>query len=615
MKRKILSLLLAVFLLVGLLPTAALAAEQEEALPEPEVFKDMFADIGISAIAADEDSYYAPDTPAPGKLVAYYLRMSGALDDYFGTEPGTMFRCSVPYETYAKLADAAFEKHEDMKAYMIKENAYDASTDTVIWSPSGGGDVWDWIPLSVHRTENGYQVQGLFLLDPVDDDSNAQIYRDYFPHSYVDEEGVSHTSNIYIYYPVELTVMDQAHGGKINGYTKFDYYIHKAKTDSGAQNETLYVRPASSKKTEDETYNSVTLMDTQSVTFLSTDGKPLADTMKTFVHNDHIWYPASQGFSFDVKVNEGYVLQQVECTTTAGTTILKPPYTVPANSESVTLTAVVKEDSHHYGDWSVTKAATCTEAGVEARSCTDTGCDAVQTRQIAALGHAWDEGILTKAATKESTGSKTLTCTRCNAVKTVTLPMLVVAAEKFADVAADTWSTPGIQYCVENGIMSGTGGNLFAPAVTTTRAQIVQILYNLEGEPAVSEEAPFTDLTQDWYKNAISWAYQKGVVAGVGDKSFAPDLPVTREQIAVIIMEYVDRVLKLEHSWKLADLRAFPDSADVSGWAKNAVADAVALGLISGEENNGSIYLNPQGSATREQVATILMEFCTSVRN
>ena len=163
--------------------------------------------------------------------------------------------------------------------------------------------------------------------------------------------------------------------------------------------------------------------------------------------------------------------------------------------------------------------------------------------------------------------------------------------------------------------MSGTGGNLFAPAVTTTRAQIVQILYNLEGEPAVSEEAPFTDLTQDWYKNAISWAYQKGVVAGVGDKSFAPDLPVTREQIAVIIMEYVDRVLKLEHSWKLADLRAFPDSADVSGWAKNAVADAVALGLISGEENNGSIYLNPQGSATREQVATILMEFCTSVRN
>ena len=189
----------------------------------------------------------------------------------------------------------------------------------------------------------------------------------------------------------------------------------------------------------------------------------------------------------------------------------------------------------------------------------------------------------------------------------------VDVTQMFTDVTKN-WAYPGIQYCVTHQLMSGVGGNLFAPKMTTTRAQIVQILYNLEGEPKVSGATPFTDLTQNWYKDAVLWAYQTGVVVGTSATTFAPDRPVTREQIAVILMEYMTKVLKLERTWTPADLSVFPDAGSVSGWAKDALADAVALGLISGASNGGQTYLEPQGSATREQVATILMEFCKNVK-
>ena len=190
----------------------------------------------------------------------------------------------------------------------------------------------------------------------------------------------------------------------------------------------------------------------------------------------------------------------------------------------------------------------------------------------------------------------------------------VDVTQMFSDVTKN-WAYPGIQYCVTHKLMGSTGGDKFAPTMTTTRAQIVQILYNLEGEPKVSGTTPFTDLTQDWYQDAVLWAYQTGVVAGTGDgTTFDPGLPVTREQIAVILMEYTDRILNIKRTWAPADLSGFPDAGSVSDWAKDAMADAVALGLISGASNGGQTYLNPQGSATREQVATILMEFCKNVK-
>ena len=190
----------------------------------------------------------------------------------------------------------------------------------------------------------------------------------------------------------------------------------------------------------------------------------------------------------------------------------------------------------------------------------------------------------------------------------------VDVTEMFTDVTKN-WAYPGIQYCVTHGIMGGMGNGTFAPTGTTTRAQIVQILYNLEGTPAVSGTTPFTDLTANWYKPAILWAYQNNVVAGKSPTTFDPEGPVTREQIAVILTQYMFHVLKMERTWTPADLSTFPDGAQVSSWAKEAMQDAVALGLINGTKApDGKVYLDPQGSAARQQVATILMNFCQNVK-
>ena len=190
----------------------------------------------------------------------------------------------------------------------------------------------------------------------------------------------------------------------------------------------------------------------------------------------------------------------------------------------------------------------------------------------------------------------------------------VDVTQMFTDVEKN-WAYPGIQYCVTHGIMGGMGDGTFAPTGTTTRAQIVQILYNLEGTPAVSGTTPFTDLTANWYKPAILWAYQNNVVAGTSPTTFDPERPVTREQIAVILTQYMFHVLKMERTWTPADLSKFPDGANVSSWAKEAMQDAVALGLINGTKApDGLVYLDPQGSATRQQVATILMNFCQNVK-
>ena len=288
-------------------------------------------------------------------------------------------------------------------------------------------------------------------------------------------------------------------------------------------------------------------------------------------------------------------------------------FTCTRCGETRTETMPVIPHVHRYKD--VVTAPTCTEKGYTTHTC---ACgDSYVDTYVDALGHAWDNGKVTKEPTETETGVKTFTCTRCGETKTETIPATgsdVDVTEMFSDVTKN-WAYPGIQYCVTHKLMGSTGGDKFAPTMTTTRAQIVQILYNLEGEPEVSGTTPFTDLTQDWYQDAVLWAYQTGVVAGTGDgTTFDPDLPVTREQIAVILMEYTDRILNIKRTWTPADLSTFPDADSVSDWAKDAMADAVGLGLISGASNGGQTYLNPQGSATREQVATILMEFCKNVK-
>ena len=269
--------------------------------------------------------------------------------------------------------------------------------------------------------------------------------------------------------------------------------------------------------------------------------------------------------------------------------------------------------THSYKD--IVTAPTCTAKGYTTHTC---ACgDSYVDTYTDALGHAWDNGKVTKEPTETETGVKTFACTRCGETRTETIPATgsdVDVTQMFTDVTKN-WAYPGIQYCVTHGIMGGMGDGTFAPTGTTTRAQIVQILYNLEGTPAVSGTTPFTDLTANWYKPAILWAYQNNVVAGTSPTTFDPEGPVTREQIAVILTQYMFHVLKMERTWTPADLSTFPDGAQVSSWAKEAMQDAVALGLINGTKApDGKVYLDPQGSAARQQVATILMNFCQNVK-
>ncbi len=194
-------------------------------------------------------------------------------------------------------------------------------------------------------------------------------------------------------------------------------------------------------------------------------------------------------------------------------------------------------------------------------------------------------------------------------------PLKSCPSKALSDVPAPgTWAHAGIDYCVRTGLMSGVGSGRFDPKGTTTRAQVVQILYKLAGAPKVSGKTPFTDLTRGWYRDAVLWAYQTGVTAGTGPTTFSPDAPVTREQLATLLMEYTDRILKLRHTWTPANLNRFPDGGRVSGWARSAMADAVALGLITGSNDNGVKHLRPQGLTTREQAAVILLAFCQNVK-
>ena len=277
-------------------------------------------------------------------------------------------------------------------------------------------------------------------------------------------------------------------------------------------------------------------------------------------------------------------------------------------------TETIPKLTHEHSYKAVVTPPTCTAKGYTTHTC---ACgDSYVDTYVDALGHAWDSGKVTKQPTATETGVRTYTCTRCSATKTETIPATgsVDVTQMFTDVTKN-WAYPGIQYCVTHGIMGGMGDGTFAPTGTTTRAQIVQILYNLEGTPAVSGTTPFTDLTANWYKPAILWAYQNNVVAGTSPTTFAPDQPVTREQIAVILTQYMFHVLKMERTWTPADLSKFPDGAQVSSWAKEAMQDAVALGLINGTKApDGKVYLDPQGSAARQQVATILMNFCQNVK-
>ncbi|MCI7473123.1 MAG: S-layer homology domain-containing protein [Clostridiales bacterium] len=182
----------------------------------------------------------------------------------------------------------------------------------------------------------------------------------------------------------------------------------------------------------------------------------------------------------------------------------------------------------------------------------------------------------------------------------------VVPELPFADVKAGEWFYNAVKYVYDNKLMDGISATTFAPFMTTNRGMVVTILWRLEGQPKAENTLPFSDVESGmWYTDAVNWAASQGIVKGYSDTVFASDDTVTREQLATILYRYAQG--KGYDVSAAGDLTAFSDSADVSAWAAEAMEWAVGSKLLSGKGGN---ILDPTGTATRAEVAQILMNFC-----
>lgn len=235
-------------------------------------------------------------------------------------------------------------------------------------------------------------------------------------------------------------------------------------------------------------------------------------------------------------------------------------------------------------------------AGIPVRAADDlTAWSLADDGTISAAGGAWDAQQQTYAF---------------DVISGVT----AIARFPFADVPAGSWYYGAAAYAYNNGLFAGTTDTTFAPDMTMTRAMLVSVLWRLAGEPAPKGANTFDDVPDGaWYTDAVTWAAENGVVAGIGNGRFDPSGAVTREQTAVILFNYAQS--KGYDVSARADLSAFPDAGSVSGWAQEALAWANASGLISGAVRGTQTILDPQGSASRAQVAMILMGYVEHVVN
>ena len=182
----------------------------------------------------------------------------------------------------------------------------------------------------------------------------------------------------------------------------------------------------------------------------------------------------------------------------------------------------------------------------------------------------------------------------------------------YLDTPASAWYFSAVEYCAEKGLVNGTAVGRFEPEATMTRAMLVTVLWRLEGEPAPAAPGTFSDVESGtWYTDAVAWASSEGIVNGIGKGRFDPDGNVTREQIATILLRYAAK--KGCAGDKRAELSKYPDADKVSAYAEEAVSWANAEGIIGGSNENGTLYLLPQGNATRAQVAAMLMRYVQNI--
>lgn len=281
---------------------------------------------------------------------------------------------------------------------------------------------------------------------------------------------------------------------------------------------------------------------------------------------------------------------------------------------------------HDWGEWVTTIEPTYTTVGYRYHLCAR--CNTREGEDIPKLHtHTWDAGVVTQKPTATEPGVKTFTCTICGETKTEPIPATGVPdvcpggptcpGYAFRDMPVPTdWAHEGLDYCIYHGYIAGTSASTVSPSGVCTRAQLVSILYRVQGEPTTVKgyelsklRAPFDDVPRgQWYTDAIWWAKLMGVVAGTSATTFDPEGEITREQLAVILYNYTKQFAPGSLT-ATGSLAGFPDAASVSSWARTEMAWAVGNGLISGTGSGSVAYLTPQGSATRAQVAAILMRF------
>ena len=283
--------------------------------------------------------------------------------------------------------------------------------------------------------------------------------------------------------------------------------------------------------------------------------------------------------------------------------------------------AIPATGTHDY-KFTKTVAPTCTDGGYDLYTCS--GCGATEQRNLTdAAGHKWDGGTVTTAPTETTPGVRTYTCSGCDQTRTEAIPATGAStctggpscpSYGLHDVAGpDYWAHKGIDYCVRNRLMSGVGAGTFSPDTACTRAQIVKILYNLSGNQTDYSYyyLPFTDVAPGaWYYNAVAWAYCNDVTSGTSATTFTPNAAITRQQLVTFLYRYTVKYAP-EFTGNAAPISAFPDAGSVANWAYAAMSWAVGNGLIKGNaHDNGLDYLDPNGSATRAQTATIIMRYC-----
>lgn len=289
---------------------------------------------------------------------------------------------------------------------------------------------------------------------------------------------------------------------------------------------------------------------------------------------------------------------------------------------------VVPALGHDWGEWVTSIEPTVSTVGYRYHVCNRDGCGYREGEDIPKLHtHTWDAGVVTQKPTAAEPGVRTYTCTVCGQTRTEAIPATGVPETcnggpacpgyAFRDMPAPSiWSHAGLDYCIDHGYIAGTSATTVTPDGECTRAMIVSILYRVQGEPTKVNgyelkklAAPFDDVERGrWYTDAIWWAKLTGVVSGMSPSTFAPDDPITRAQLAVILYNYTQQFAP-ESLTETGSLTGFPDAGSVPSWARTAMAWAVGNGLISGVGENGVSYLRPEGCATRAQVATILMNY------